>query len=107
MYVTNHLGAIMKEIKTMPWAFGKHYRYNEEQIEIETGILSKSLDRINLFDIQDITFKVSIFGWGTMTIVDNVGTHEFKWISSAKQVNEEINNVYYAKKQQMKRVDIS
>ncbi len=97
----------MKEIKTMPWAIGKKYGYNEEQIESEIGIFSKNLDRINLFDIQDITFKVSIFGWGTMTIVDNVGTHEFKWIKNAKQVNEDINAVYYAKKKEMKRVDLS
>lgn len=97
----------MIEIKTMPWAIGKHYRYNEEQIESEVGILSKKLDRINLFDIQDITFKVSIFGWGTMTVVDNTGTHEFKWIKNAKVVNEEINKVYYDKKQSMRRVDIS
>lgn len=97
----------MTEIKTMPWAIGKKYSYNEEQLEIQEGILSKNLDRINLFDIQDITFKISIFGWGTMTIVDNVGTHEFKWIKNAKQVNEDINKVYYAKKQAMKRVDLS
>lgn len=97
----------MKEIKTMPWAIGKSYRYNQEQIEFEIGILSKKLDRINLFDIQDITFKVSIFGWGTMTIVDNTGTHEFKWIKNAKDVNKEINEAYYAQKKAMKRVDIS
>ncbi len=96
----------MKEIKTMPWAFGKKYRYNDEQLELEVGILSKNLDRINFFDIRDITFKVSVFGWGTMTIVDNVGTHEFKWIKNAKQVNEEINQAYYNKKQSMKQVDV-
>lgn len=97
----------MIEIETMPWAFGKKYRYNEEQLESEVGILSKKVDRINLFDIQDITFKISLFGWGTMTIVDNVGTHEFKWIKNAKDVNEAINKVYYEKKKEMKRVDFS
>lgn len=97
----------MIEIKTMPWAIGKHYRYNEEQIEMEVGIFSKNMDRINLFDIQDIQFKISIFGWGTMSITDNTGTHEFKWIANAKQVNEDVNKVYYDKKQAMKRVDLS
>lgn len=96
----------MIEIKTMPWAIGKHYRYNEDQIELEIGIFSKHLDRINLFDIQDIKFKVSMFGWGTMTIVDNVGTHEFKSIANARQVSEEINKVYYDKKKSMSKIDI-
>lgn len=97
----------MIEIETMPWAFGKSYRYNDEQLESEIGILSKKVDRINLFDIQDITFKISLFGWGTMTVVDNIGSHEFKWIKNAKEVNEEINKVYYEKKKEMKRVDFS
>ncbi len=97
----------MKKINVMPWAIGKKYSYNEEQIMIEEGILSKNLDRINFFDVEDITFKISIFGWGTMRVVDNVDVHEFKWIKNAKQVNEEINAVYYEKKKAMKRVDIS
>ncbi len=97
----------MKEIKLMPWSFGKKYTYNEEQIIIETGILSKNIDRINFFDIQDITIRISLFRWGTMTIVDNAGSHEIKWLRDPKQVEADINDNYYRKKKEMKRVDFS
>lgn len=97
----------MKEIGKMPWAIGKHYRYNEEQIEREEGIISKEIDRINFFDIKDLRFKKSIFGWGTLIISDNVDTYEMKWIKNPKQVYEELNEIYYNKKKEMKQVNFS
>lgn len=97
----------MNNIDVMFWAIGKSYEYNEEQIQIGSGIITKNLDTINFVDIKDIKTKTNIFGWGTITIEDINGVNILKWVKTPSQIHAELNRVFLEHKNKMKKVDIS
>lgn len=97
----------MKEINLMFFAIGKKYAFDQDQIQMSEGILSKKIDTINFVDIKDIKTKTNILGWGTITIEDINGLHEFKYVKSPNEIHAELNKIFLDHKNKMRKVDIS
>ncbi len=97
----------MKEIKLMFWAIGKKYSFNNDQIQLSEGIISKKLDTINFVDVKDIKTTKNLFGWGTISVEDINGVHELNLVKGPSEIHAELNAIFLEHKNRMKKVDIS
>jgi hypothetical protein len=68
-------------IMTIPWFLTKfiHYRISNYRIDFERGLLSKNIDTLELWHVEDISFHQSlldrILGVGTITVISHDDTN--------------------------------
>jgi membrane protein YdbS with pleckstrin-like domain len=94
---------------SIPWLLTRfmHYRVGNYRIDFERGILSKNIDTLELWHVEDIRFHQSLIdrmlGVGTITIVSNDESTprlELKSLPNSRQLFDQLKQRVIAVKRQ-------